>query len=291
MIPTQPTDETIALEALKRFYNGADPDAGELARAVAQGINTVKREIMTIGKTWRPLLKTVYSRISPNVSHYPNPSDFETNYTVGLMRGDARLLSEVESAQRFTLDSTELFGASAAGKALFMLSGPAAANAGFIKDYNPATRVCNLVEAFPATPLVLDRYMIVVRVTDLIFIEADRYDQYEYPGRVDEPRRYANIPGLPGHIALHPVPDKTYGLRRRYFADLMKLDTDDDFYGSVLCRWAGVIEQGVYCWKLGEDDDRYVTQQTIYQNMLVQLMTHDLVGFDAERAAKAMGAG
>ncbi len=291
MIPTQPTDVSIATEALRRFYNGADPDSGELSRAVENGMAAVKREFMTIGKTWRPLLKTAYYVVRAGVSHYANPSDFEANYSCGIMHGTPRRLSGVTSPQVMTLDMAEQYAATAAGKILFMLSGPMTGRASTIREYNPATRQCTLTEALPGAPAELDEYMIVARITDLTFIETDRYDQYEYPGRAGEPRRYANIPGLPGQTALHPVPGERYGLRRRYFADLMKLDTESDFYKSVLARWAGVIEQGVYCWKLGEDDDRYAAQQAVYQNMLVQVMTHDLVGFDAERAAKAMGAG
>jgi len=82
-----------------------------------------------------------------------------------------------------------------------------------------------------------------------------------------------------GQLALHPVPDAVYGIRRRYYADLLKLDTDGTLYSTLLRKWANVFEQGVFVWKLLEDDDRYDTENKIYQQLLVNLQMTDLDGY------------
>ena len=86
--PSAPTKTTIATEALKRFLNGATPEATDITRAEDYGLEKVKRDIMNLGRTWRPLLKTVYDITVAGVSYYANPSDFDSNYSVGYMSGN-----------------------------------------------------------------------------------------------------------------------------------------------------------------------------------------------------------
>jgi hypothetical protein len=69
----------------------------------------------------------------------------------------------------------------------------------------------------------------------------------------------------------------------------MKLDTESTRYSTILRRWANIFEQGVFVWKLAEDDDRYETENQNYQNMLITLMAHDLYGFDPVKAGLEKG--
>jgi hypothetical protein len=60
------------------------------------------------------------------------------------------------------------------------------------------------------------------------------------------------------------------------------LDTDTatgvTIYETILRRWAGLFEQGVYVWKLGEDDDRFSSESQIYYTMLQATAAIDLDG-------------
>ena len=293
MIPEQPTPEAIVTEALRRFYNGGDPDADEIQRGIDYGIEKVKRDIMGAGKTWRPLIKTDYLITRPSIPHYANPADFEGFYTVGVMsQSHEGVIANVGDSTTLTLaPACTATKAEAEGKTLFIKTGTGALQARIIYSYNPTTKRCVLADALTTLPAPLDEYAIVNRIKDISYIQTARYDQFENPGKPGTPLRYTTLPDdSVGKTAFQPVPDTDYGIRRRYFVDLLKLDTDSALYMVILRRWAGLLEQGVLSWKLQEDDDRSQEQYGIYQAMLLHTMAHDMVGFDAEQAAKAAGA-
>lgn len=218
--PDAPTAESICAEALKRFYNGGTPDEDEIARAIAFGLEKVKRDIMISGKKWRPLLKTIYGETVSGVYQYANPADFEGGYSLGIV------------------DDTG-------------------------------------------------------SVIPLKFMLFRIYDMYPRPGTPGCPSRWTIVPdeGIK-LLGLYPTPSGIYQYRQRYYADLCKLDMTDGLYSTILRRWAAVFEQGVYTWALEHnDDDRYVSQEQQYQNMLLSLMAHDLDGLDRDKFAASVGAG
>jgi hypothetical protein len=283
--PTQPTPTTLVTEALRRFLNGGDPDADEITRGIDYGLEKVKRDIMGIGKQWKPLIKTYFPMTKVGVSHYDNPADFEANVSVGLMTGDhTGLLTAVNSTTDVVLAAAEdALQREAEGKYLLITSGTGKDQAQIIDDYTVSTKQAILASAFSTSPIVGDGYMIVNSVIDLTDIkDVSRYDQYQYPGAPGTPKRYVNIPNdTVGQLALHPVPNAVFGLRRRYFVDLMKLDLSSNLYSTLLRRWANVFEQGVFVWKLREDDDRYEEENQIYQQMLKNILVTDLYGYTA----------
>lgn len=291
-MPTQPTAATITTEALKRFLNGGTPDTDEVTRATDYGLESVKRDIMNLGKRWKPLESTIYQITKVGVSHYDNPADFEDNASAGIMSGShTGTLTNVASAQIMTLGIAEnATQGEAEGKYLLITSGNGANQAQVIDDYNPSTRVATLQAALTNLPNITDGYIVVNSIDDLTKISNERYEQYKYPGVPDIPCRYAEISNdTVGQIVLHPVPNAVYGIKRRYFIDLMKLDLSSTRYLTILRRWASVFEQGVYAWKLGEDDDRYTAEYQKYQSMLVALAAHDLSGFNPEKLKQMSG--
>lgn len=285
-MPIAPTGTTIVTESLTRFLNGGVPEAAEITRALDYGLEKVKRDIMGIGKKWKPLDTTIYRVTKVGVSHYDNPVDFEQNASVAIMTGThTGALSNVASTSVMTLAATEdALQREAEGKYLLITSGTGVNQAEIIDDYNPTTKVVTLAAALTTQPATSDGYMIVNSIKDLVSISADRYDQFQYPGVPGAPLRYAPYTDdTVGKIALHPVPDAVYGVKRRYYQDLMKMDISGTRYSTILRRWANIFEQGVYVWKLGEDDDRYSVENQVYQGQLVALAAHDLEGFDVQK--------
>lgn len=217
--PTAPTPTTICTEALTQFMNGGTPSPDEITAAIEKGLEKVKRDIMNIGKTWRPLIKSYVGATVIGAPQYANPNDFQAGYSAGLIIGDATV---------------------------------------------------------PLKSMSLKIY--------------DMYQHYGTPG---QPKRWTTIPdGGDGFFCLYPTPDAIYGYRQRYYADLLKVDTSEQLYVTILRRWASVFAQGVYTWALNQyDDDRYDAQEQKYQNMLITLMAHDLDGMDMERFQKTISGG
>lgn len=290
--PTAPTATTICTEALKRFFNGGTPENAEITRAENYGLEKVKRDLMNLGKAWRPLIKTVYDITSIGVSHYTNPSDFEQDCSVGFMTGDhSGVLGTVTSTSSVDLAATEdITKAQAEGKWLLITSGSGVDQAQIVDDYDVTTKRATMAAAYGSSCSTGDGYIVVNSIAPLRKIPLSLYDRYQHPGITGTPKKYTQVPNqTDGELAIYPIPSSVAGLQRRYYADLMKMDMATSLYSTILRRWAAVLEQGVYVWKLGEDDDRYAVENGVYQGMLIALMAQDLVGFDASKMQKQAG--
>lgn len=278
--PPNPTATTICTEALKRFLNGGDPKAADITRAENYGLEKVKRDIMNVGKTWAPLVRTDYLATAVGVARYANPSDFEQYREVNLMRGDhSGALSSVTSTSQMSLAVGEdAVSAEVVGKWLFISGGTGANQCGQISAYSGVQ--VTLKYAFETLPVVSDSYLIVNRMSPLVKWITPYISFIEHGSQRGIPVRYAQEDNdTEGLITLNPVPDAIYGIKRTYYADLMQIDVSFDIYDTILRRWAGILEQGVYVWALAEDDDRYKEEVANYQDMLLKLAIHDLDGF------------
>lgn len=291
--PTDPTTTTIVTESLKRFLNGGTPSAADISRATSYGMEKVKRDIMLLGKTWRPLLKTSYQITVANKERYDNPSDFERDQSVGLMTGlHSDTLSAVTSASSVTLavaeDATKI---EADGKWLLLTGSTTQAQQ--IYNYTFATKIALVADAFQTLPVNTDSYLIVNAINDLTPVAEPFFDLVTTTGTAGAPTKYTQKHNATvGQLAVYPRPAGAYGLRRIYYADLMKLDTTEDattLYTTILRRWADVFEQGVFVWKLVEDDDRYQGEASLYQDMLMALMARDLDGYVPQQAQEKQG--
>lgn len=291
--PTLPTATTIATEALKRFLNGGPPESADITRAVNYGLEKVKRDIMAIGRTWRPLLRTAYDVTVSGISHYGNPADFEQMYSMGLMSGThSGVLSAVESASSVTLaadeDATQV---ECVGKWLLITSGTGTDQAQQIHEYTFATKVATMAEAYATEPVAGDSYLLANNIKNMRWIPNSLYDKFDYPGTPGMPAKYTIIENQGvGQVALYPVPNAVFGLRKRYYADLRKMDITLPLYTTtIMRRWAGLFEQGIYVWKLGEDDDRYEGESQIYAGMLANTALNDLDGYSPPKQEKKNG--
>jgi hypothetical protein len=186
--------------------------------------------------------------------------------------------------------SEDIAKVNAEGKALLITSGTGVDQAQIIDDYDISTKRATMASAYGTLCVAGDGYLVVNSITSLRKMKLALYDKYQHPGLAGTPKRYTHIPNATvGELGLYPVPNAVAGLQRRYYADLMLMDITSTLYSTILRRWALIFEQGVYVWKLGEDDDRYPSENQIYQQMLIGLMSHDLDGFDMNAAKNPAG--
>jgi hypothetical protein len=288
--PTSPTKNSIVIEGLKRFLNGGTPSAAEITRAENFGLEKVKRDIMLLGKTWHPLIKTSYQATISNQSRYDNPSDFEQDYAVSLMSGlHTDTLSVVTSTTNVTLKADENATViEAQGKWLLLTAGTGANQAQQIKTYSATTKVAVTAAAYATAPVMGDTYTIVNSIKSLTPIREGYASLFSTMGTAGTPvRYYQKGNATTGQLVVHPAPSGVFGLRRDYYADLMTLDITEGattLYTTILTRWADVFEQGIFVWRLVEDDDRYQAENSLYQDMLTALMARDLDGYAPQQA-------
>lgn len=290
-----PTAALIVTEALTAANNSTAPSATEITRATDYGLEKVKRDLMQLGKKWRPLIKTDYAITIAGDADYANPSDFEAYRKVRLMSGThTDTLSAVGSASSVTLKADEdATKVQVDGKWLLITSGTGVNQAKQIKSYVFATKVATMAEAYSTAPITGDGYLLVNNMKGITEYTRGIFESLAWDWYPGTPARFTVIEDATvGFMRLHPVPNAVFGLERTYYADLMKIGLTEGataLYSSILRRWAGLFTQGVYVWALGEDDDRYPRENEIYQSMLVQTATDDLVGFMGVQPAQQKG--
>lgn len=287
-----PTTTLMVTEALTRKNNGTAPETAEITRAIDYGIEKVKRDMMQLGRRWRPLLKTDYAITISGDADYANPSDFDSYKSVRLLSGThTDDLSAVGSTSSITLDAAEdATEAQVEGHLILITAGTGVNQAKQCKDYNATTKVATMAEAYGTLCVLGDTYLIVNAMTRIMEYPPGIFDAMSYQWKPGTPLRFSvREDDTVGFMRLHPVPNAVFGLERNYYADLMKVGITEgasEFYSTLLRRWAGLFEQGIYVWALGEDDDRYPRENEIYQSMLVQTATDDLVGFMGTQLAQ-----
>lgn len=283
--PTAPTTTLIVTEAYRQF-GISSPTAGQLATAIAEGIEKVKRDIWALGKRWKILRTTQYLTIRKGVSRYANPSDFESDMVepaISVLDGVYTGALQTAAAGTATLAAAD--GASqdfVEGKLLFITSGTGVNQAEQVDDYNATTKVATMRASWGTTPAAADGYLIVDRHIPITKYPRTDRNKIERPGQLGMPREaYDMAAGPVGFIELYPVPEKTYGLKRDYYASLLMVDITGTLYPYILRNWAGVLTQGVLAWLFeGYDDSRAQAAKISYAGMLNFLKAREMDGHD-----------
>lgn len=292
--PNPFTIAKIVTEGVRKKLNGSTPRAEELDRATEYGLEKVKRDIMGVGKTWRPLIVSDYSSTTSGISQYDNPADFEAWFAISVMQtGGSGTISSVTNSTTIVLPGAEtITQTEAEGKWLSIVSGTGAGQSRQIATYSATTRTAVVSPAFTTLPTNASTYSIGTSMTPLKYLPMKFFELFMSPGTTGTPAYYSVIPDdTYRKTVYYPTPDGSYVLRRRYYADLRKLDQSDDLFETVISRWAAVFIQGVYVWSLGEDDTRYQQESAVYHAMLQYIATQDLDGttvppVDAKKAEK-----
>jgi len=293
-VPTAPTVSSIVLDALTRFYNSQAPtDPTEIALATTNGFEKVKRDIMALGRKWKPLLKTVYQPTVRNVSKYANPADYREIFSVGIMTGShtGQLSNIAPDGSNVTLSVGEtVLKTDAEGAMLLITSGTGINQAVQIASYNTTSKIAILAAKYTTNPIIGDGYMVCTSNTDLHHYPIQVWEKFDNQGKAGVPDHYIITPNdTNGDTALLMNPDGVYGLKRRYYADLLLLDDSSALFSFILRKWQIIFEQGVYVWKLGEDDDRYQVENQLYQSLLQALMVKELEGYTPPAQAATGG--
>jgi hypothetical protein len=280
-VPTAPTATSIVTEALTRKLNGAPPISADITRASSYGLEKVKRDIMRISRQWDPLRKEYYTIVTEGKSRYSLPGDCETILSITLLdytHEDA--FSAITSKSSLTLDAAEdLVEDDAEGHLLIIYGGTGENQGAQIAHYSPTTKVVTLTNDLISTPATAASYLIaddykLLNAHPSIRAEwiSQRFEKMKPSNYIVGP--YSNTDDTQ-YFELVEVPDKTYGLKIVYHADLRRLDTATNLYDTILRRWADIFEQGVYTWALGEDDNRYEREFQVYTKFLQDLKARD----------------
>jgi hypothetical protein len=274
-VQTAPTLRTIVMEALRRANPGVEPDKSDIQRAEREWMPEIKSDIVRRETKLKSLYVTSTAIIKEGLSRYANPDDYGSDLTLVLLNGSTTGTAQAGSASSITLASDEdLTEANALGKEIIVTSGTGKGSLSQITSYSTTTLVAGVEPDFESAPGASSGYMVVddYRALNKKTIRLlDRQTQQTASGKpIDyHPTTNKSV----DEFTLRPVPDATYGLKMRYYADLLTLDLTSALMLRLYRKWKNVFVQGIYYKKLSDlDDDRKNTERSLYFSMLLELL-------------------
>ena len=280
-VTANPLLADLVLEGIKQAGE-FNPSSTLISRATNNWIEEIKNDIWHLAKKPKVLHISAYTTMNMGQSRYAYPSDYSSDLTLATLAGQETGICQNGAVNNITLSASSKSGTEIIGKEILMMSGTSKGSMAQIVSYDPSTKLAGVIPNFNTTPVVGDTYMLI---------------DVEYPIEVrpvfnrDGVTNYT-VPGLPqyayplgddqqGYFILNCPPDKTYGMRLRYYADLSQIDTSSLLLSVIYRRWRNIFVQGIKAKKLAdENDDREANDYALYQKNLMALIYREMYGMD-----------
>lgn len=280
-VPSNPTLEELVREGLAKAGEES-PDADLLTRAEEQWIGEIKNDIWELGKKPKSLHITSYGVFQQGQSRYSNPSNFSSDLSLTILDGSVRDTARGGSVSSITLSAADVSDESIIGKGIIVLSGTGQGSYSQIVDFDTSTKIATVVPNFNTSPGSDSGYLIVDQeypVEQRPVFENDRNQNIPLKGIAD--RFYPIGDEDYGEFILNKAPDKVYGARLRYYANLMKIDTDSTLMSTLYLRWRIIWVEGIRFKKIDdEDDDRAEAAEARYRRKMQAIIGRETYGMD-----------
>lgn len=281
-VPSNPTLEELVREGLAKAGESS-PDSDLLERAEEQWIEEIKNDIWELGKKPKSLHVTSYGVFQQGQSRYSNPSDFSSDLSLTILDGAVRGTAQAGSVSSVTLAASDPSDESSIiGKGIIILSGTGQGSYSQVTNYDSDTKIATVTPNFNTAPSSDSEYMIVDQeypVEQRPVFENDRNTNSTILGLAD--RFYPTGDEDYGEFILNKAPDKVYGARLRYYANLMKIDTDSTLMSTLYLRWRSIWIEGIRFKKIDdEDDDRSQEAEVRYRRKMQAIISRESYGMD-----------
>lgn len=281
-VPSNPTLEELVREGLKKGGESS-PDSDLLERAEDVWIEEIKNDIWELGKKPKTLHVTSYGVFSMGQSRYSNPTDFSSDLSLTILDGAVRGTAQAGSVSSITLASDDPSTSdSIIGKGIIILANTGQGSYSQVTDYDSSTKIATVVPNFNTAPASGSSYMIVDQeypVEQRPIFEYDRNQNAPIMGIAN--RFYPMGDEDYGEFLLNKAPDKVYGARLRYYADLTRVDTDSALMSTIYRKWRNIFVEGIRWKKIDdEDDDRADGAEGRYARKIQVIINREIYGLD-----------
>jgi fermentation-respiration switch protein FrsA (DUF1100 family) len=170
------------------------------------------------------------------------------------------------------------------GREIFIYSGTSANQASQCTAYDSATKIATVSPAWYDDDLATMGYMIVENYTPLTPAPLWDYESVSDQTAAMTPTNWVPMGDSDwGEFILYPAPYRNgaipWGLKERYYANLLTLDLAGTLMSTLYHKWRNVWVQGVFSKALSDLDDNRATQETgVYWNMLRQMVSREKYG-------------
>jgi hypothetical protein len=285
--PTAPTRTTLVTEALKKTGRSS-PTSAEITRGEDFFMNEVAADIWTLAKKPKFLHTTSVLVLTEGKSRYANPTDYSSDMEMTLLSGINVGTAQDGAVGSITLDSTVTFNQSdIIGKDILITANTGAGSMSQVTSYNDTTKIALPTPDFTTAPangsewMAIDTYEHIEQVPSFEF---DRITRLE--NRLGRPELFMPMGSAnEGEFTLYPVPwtddDTVYGIRLRYYANIMELDLDGTLIATLYSRFRNIWIAGVKAKQLEDDDDsRQFQAKTEYNQLLQAMIMREQYGMD-----------
>lgn len=279
--PTVPTLATLVAESLKKAGQ-TNPDATLTTRAESLWMEEIKNDILILagGRKLKPLYVSATTVTVNGKNLYSCQTDYISDLTIEILDGTKRGTATGGASGSITLAKNE---GDIVSKHVLVTAGTGVGSISQITAFNISTLVATVSPNFGTAPANGSTYMIIDATYPLkekpIWEIKDNYSrgipEFYYPlGDSDY-----------GEFILDPTPyssdSHVYGLRMRYYTNLMTLDLAGTLMITLYQRWRNVWIQGVCAKALDELNDTKANRALKeYRFALQQVVARDAYGLD-----------
>lgn len=278
--PANPTQAELVSEALA-MAGESDPTAAVTTRANLW-LEEIKNDIWRKEKKLKSLQKTCYAILQAGQSRYAYPSSFSSDLSLTILDGQNRGTAQAGTTSSITLQASDTNGdTDLIGKEVIITSNTGVGSFSQITDYDSSTKVATVTPDFETAPDSTSTYLIKDTETDLEPRPISDFKLYQQGGN-NLPRYFFPLGDEDnGEFILNCPPDKIYGARIRYYANIMTLDTATDHFSNLLLQWRNIWIQGIVYRKFRDaNDDRSNDEFTKYRGELQSLINREKYGTD-----------
>ena len=286
-VPTNPTATTLVTEALKKAGHSS-PTSAQITRAEDFFMNEIKNDIHTLAKKPKFLHTTSILVLTEGKNRYANPTDYSSDMEMTLLSGTNSGTTQAGAVGSITLASTDSFNDSdIVGKEILITANTGAGSMSQVTAYNDTTKVAIVNPDFTTAPDNTSTYVVV-----------DAYDHLEQTPSFEFDRkvRFDTLLGRPTHFmpigsanegefTLYPTPytddDSIYGIRLRYYANIMELDTTGTLMTKLYSTLRNIWIAGVKAKQFEVDEDsREMIAKQEYNSVLQAMIMRETYGMD-----------
>lgn len=281
-IPADPSADSIVIEGLKRAGH-LSPTTPQQTHAKDEYLEEIKNDISTISRKLKSLQKTSVLIVDKGKSRFDRPTDFMSDLTIVLMDGVKTGTAQGGTTSSITFEATDTSTENdVVGTEILVTAGTAKASFSQATAFDTTTKIASVTPTFAVAPANLDTYLVVDRYYEITQAPVFQADRVSNPTRLERPSFYSPIGDDDnGEFIFNTAPDKQYGMRMRYYADLQKLDLTSTLITTLYRRWRTVFVNGVRAKELQlRDDDRASEAIAFYRQLLNTLILRETYGTD-----------
>lgn len=299
-VPSALTLDMIAREVWRKAGNPS-PTPNQMKIVKGDGIYSglieeVKHDIWTRGKKLKTLHTHSVLVTAQNQNTYSFPTDFSSDLTLTALHGNINGTAADGTASSITFAASDTSSTdSIDAHNILIYEGIAIASMQQCNSFDTTTRIASVSPDFNTTPENGDKYMVIDQYYPLEQTSLDIYDKEPQPLRRGTPSWYV-ISGdndncefklfkTPYHVSGRP-----FGLRLRYYADLMEIDLESTLIKTIYKRWRNTLIKGGYAKLLESNDDSAAEVATRrYEIELAELVSRETYGMDLTNMQQTVG--